>query len=186
MAKATRSEDCGEATRCPYCRIVAGYEPASVVFADELFVAFMDHRPVSTGHTIIATRGHAHYLDEMDPVVGKKLLQWIHRLADSMRAAGIADDGTRFFLSDGELEYTDIAHVHAHVFPHRTTQAHTKCSAVQAFPLSPRAELDAVAANLCEVVHRAANTAPVPSDIPAGHASVFLPRIPRTPTGGNR
>lgn len=37
---------------CAFCRIVAGEEPAEVVFEDELTLAFMDIFPFSDGHVL--------------------------------------------------------------------------------------------------------------------------------------
>jgi len=38
------------AATCTFCQIIAGRLPSSQLYADDLVVAFMDIRPVNTGH----------------------------------------------------------------------------------------------------------------------------------------
>lgn len=38
---------------CIFCKIVNGEIPSTKVFEDENFLAFLDIRPVSAGHTLI-------------------------------------------------------------------------------------------------------------------------------------
>ena len=43
---------------CLFCRIVAGDEPAHLVFEDETCAAFLDARPLFHGHTLLLPRDH--------------------------------------------------------------------------------------------------------------------------------
>jgi diadenosine tetraphosphate (Ap4A) HIT family hydrolase len=43
---------------CVFCEIVRGAEPASVVWEDELTMAFMDRRQFHPGHTLVIPRQH--------------------------------------------------------------------------------------------------------------------------------
>jgi diadenosine tetraphosphate (Ap4A) HIT family hydrolase len=52
---------------CVFCDIVAGRGPASVVHSDENVLAFLDIRPLNTGHLLVIPRAHAAYLADLDP-----------------------------------------------------------------------------------------------------------------------
>ena len=41
-----------------FCAVARGDVAADVVFADEHVVAFLDHRPLFTGHTLVVPRTH--------------------------------------------------------------------------------------------------------------------------------
>jgi len=159
-----------ESGRCPFCAIVAGLEPASVVFADDHFVAFMDCRPVSEGHVIIATREHAHYLDEMAPAVGSALYDQIHLIRHALHSVGLADNDVRLFVSDGEPDYATIAHV----FPGRRDAAPARHDARSETPAASRSHLDATAAELSRTLRDGASE-PIPVGPPIpGHSAVFF------------
>ena len=44
------------AAGCVFCDIVAGRRPASVVHSDETVLAFLDIRPLNTGHLLVIPR----------------------------------------------------------------------------------------------------------------------------------
>src|SRR5262249_41623665 len=46
---------------CVFCDIVAGRGPASVVYSDESVIAFLDLRPLNTGHLLVVPQAHAAY-----------------------------------------------------------------------------------------------------------------------------
>ena len=51
---------------CVFCRIVAKEIPAAVVYEDELTIAFMDAGQVNPGHVLVAAKGHAENLYELN------------------------------------------------------------------------------------------------------------------------
>lgn len=162
-----------ESARCPLCAIVAGALPASVVFSDDHFVAFMAPESISKGHVIIATRVHAHYLDEMGAVVGSALYTWIHRIRRALHSVAPADD-VGFFVSEGEPDYSAIAHVHAHVFPSRRITAPEYNHATGDPDGARRSQREAVAQKLSEVLWDRAGQAMPVGPPPPGHAAIFF------------
>src|SRR4029450_9990504 len=50
---------------CRFCQIVAGAEPAHVVFEDETAIAFLDNRPLFPGHSLLVPRDHAETLADL-------------------------------------------------------------------------------------------------------------------------
>lgn len=43
---------------CIFCKIVAKQIPAHIVYEDDSFLAFLDIRPLSPGHTLIIPKDH--------------------------------------------------------------------------------------------------------------------------------
>ncbi|MGW4123919.1 HIT family protein [Nocardia sp. NPDC004711] len=102
---------------CMFCRIVAGDAPATKIFEDDTLVAFLDIRPITRGHTLVIPKRHATDLDELDPTLGAQLFAFGHRLAKSMRRAGLAADGANLLINDGKAAFQTVHHVHLHVIP---------------------------------------------------------------------
>ena len=70
---------------CVFCQIVAGEEPASVVYEDERVLAFMDIRPVNRGQLAVIPREHVdHFCDLADDVACHALVQ-AQRLSRNLR-----------------------------------------------------------------------------------------------------
>lgn len=102
---------------CIFCRIVAGDAPATKIFEDDHLVAFLDVRPITRGHTLVIPKRHATDLDELDPQMGARLFGFGHRLAKSMRRAGLTADGANLLINDGKAAFQTVHHVHLHVIP---------------------------------------------------------------------
>ncbi len=43
---------------CVFCKIAAGHLPASIVYEDNMVLAFMDIQPANPGHVLVVTRRH--------------------------------------------------------------------------------------------------------------------------------
>jgi histidine triad (HIT) family protein len=105
------------AAACPFCQIIAGRLPSSQLYADELVVAFMDIRPVNSGHLLVVPRIHAVSLAELPEVAGAAMFVTAQRMARALRASGVPTDGINFFLADGAVAGQEVWHVHLHVIP---------------------------------------------------------------------
>ena len=102
---------------CVFCDIVAGRGPASLVHSDETVIAFLDLRPVTTGHLLVIPRAHAAFLADLDPAVGGLMFGVAQRMAAALRRSGLRCDGVNLFLADGEAAFQEVFHVHLHVIP---------------------------------------------------------------------
>jgi len=132
---------------CVFCAIVAGREPASFVYQDDLVVAFMGHRPVTRGHTLVIPRGHATHLADMDEEAGAHLFRITMRVAAAIRHSGVRADGIRLSLSDGRAAGQAVMHAHMHVIP-RYPGDGAWGGAMEGPRLATRAELDKTAAEI--------------------------------------
>jgi histidine triad (HIT) family protein len=104
-------------TACIFCDIVKGDAPSSVVYSDDVAMAFMDIRPVNAGHLLVVPRAHARHLAGMDPDAGAHLFRVGMRMAAAVRRSGVRCDGVNLFLADGEAAGQEVFHVHLHVIP---------------------------------------------------------------------
>ncbi len=130
---------------CPFCAIVAGELPSSQLYADDTVLAFMDIRPVTTGHLLVVPRAHAVSLADLPEATGAAMFVAAQQLAGALRASGLPCDGINFFLADGAVAGQEVWHVHLHVLP-RFAGDGFKLSA--SFLSPERAALDATAARI--------------------------------------
>jgi diadenosine tetraphosphate (Ap4A) HIT family hydrolase len=101
---------------CVFCRIVAGRAAASLVYADDLVLAFCDIEPFTAGHTLVVPRRHATGLSDVDDASAGRMFETGRRIAASARAA-LACPGVNLFLADGAAAWQTVFHLHLHVIP---------------------------------------------------------------------
>ena len=101
---------------CLFCRIVSGEVPATIVYEDDDSMAFLDHRPLFHGHTLLVPRVHVETLGEL-PVsqVGPffKAAQLLSRAIEPALDA----EGT--FVAMNNRVSQSVPHLHVHVVPRR-------------------------------------------------------------------
>src|SRR5689334_96369 len=101
---------------CLFCRIVSGEVPATIVYEDDDSVAFLDHRPLFHGHTLLVPRVHVETLGELEvSLVGPffKTAQLLSRAVESALEA----EGT--FVAMNNRVSQSVPHLHVHVVPRR-------------------------------------------------------------------
>ena len=102
------------ATSCLFCRIVAGDEPAAIVWRDDLVVAFLDVRPVFPGHVLVVPTAHHETLADLPgPLVGP-FFTFVQRMSVAVPAATGAQ-GT--FVAVNNRVSQSVPHLHVHVVP---------------------------------------------------------------------
>jgi histidine triad (HIT) family protein len=101
---------------CEFCAIVAGESGTEdhVVYADADVVAFLDHRPVFKGHTLVVPRAHVVTLAELPDSLLVAVFSVTRRIAAAMEA-GFGADGT--FVANNNRISQSVAHLHVHVVP---------------------------------------------------------------------
>ena len=137
---------------CVFCGILNGSLPASIIYRDEQCTAFLDIQPVNPGHLLVIPNQHAAYLADIDAERAAHLLRIAHRLAAALRQSGVRCEGVNLFLADGEAAMQEIFHVHLHVFPRYQGDGFGLSFSPAYFTKPPRAELEAVAAQLRAVL----------------------------------
>lgn len=131
---------------CVFCRIVTGECQASVVYEDDIVMAFLDIRPVNPGHALVIPKRHAASLAELDEETGRHLWTIAQRTAAALRRSGVKCEGVNLFLADGGAAGQEVFHVHLHVFPRYQGDPFRLVADWSAEP--PREELDRIAARI--------------------------------------
>ena len=100
---------------CPFCKVAAG-DGAEAVFEDEISMAFLDHRPLFPGHTLLVPKAHYETLPDLPPELVGPLFQNVQLLAravvEAMRAEGS-------FVAINNRVSQSVPHLHIHVVPRR-------------------------------------------------------------------
>jgi histidine triad (HIT) family protein len=104
------------ADRCVFCSIASGDLDADVVLADEVGVAFLDHRPVFKGHCLLATRDHVATLPDLPEKLVGPFFDRARLLAGAVEKA-LEADGT--FVAINNKVSQSVPHLHVHVVPRR-------------------------------------------------------------------
>src|SRR5688572_10116409 len=101
---------------CLFCRIVSGEVPAVVVFEDDKTLAFLDHRPLFPGHTLLVPREHYETLADL-PVQQVEPLFTNAQLLSRVIEAAMDAEGT--FVAMNNRVSQSVPHLHVHVVPRR-------------------------------------------------------------------
>ena len=98
---------------CLFCKIAAGDIPATVIAADDRFVAFRDIDPQAPTHVLVIPRSHLASLNEASDadLLGSLLLFAKGIAADE----GLTERGYRVVLNTNSEAGQTVFHIHAHV-----------------------------------------------------------------------
>jgi histidine triad (HIT) family protein len=96
---------------------VEGSEPGSIVFADELVVAFLDVLPINPGHTLIVPRRHMAFLSEVEPEEGARMFLVAQKVGRALRKSKVRCEAVNLILNDGAEAGQRVFHTHLHVVP---------------------------------------------------------------------
>ena len=103
-------------SNCVFCRIVAKEIPAAVVYEDAETLAFMDAGQVNPGHVLVAAKGHAENLYELNDAQAGALLRTAARVARAIRDA-YKPPGLSVYQANGKAAWQTVFHYHMHLVP---------------------------------------------------------------------
>jgi histidine triad (HIT) family protein len=99
---------------CRFCAIVAGDERAHVVFEDEVSLAFLDHRPLFPGHSLLVPREHHETIWDLPDELIDPLFADAKSLSGAIRAAMKAQGA---FIALNNVVSQSVPHLHVHLVP---------------------------------------------------------------------
>ena len=102
--------------KCLFCRIVSGEIPATVVYVDPNAIAFLDHRPLFLGHTLLVPRDHVETLVELPSRLVGPLFTAAQSLAQAVPHA-LGGEGS--FVAMNNRVSQSVPHLHIHIVPRR-------------------------------------------------------------------
>jgi histidine triad (HIT) family protein len=101
---------------CTFCRVVAGTLPAHIVLDEPHAVAFLDHRPLFPGHTLVVPRDHIVTLPDLPENEVAPFFLAVQRVAAALPDAV---DAVGTFVAANNVVSQSVPHLHVHVVPRR-------------------------------------------------------------------
>jgi histidine triad (HIT) family protein len=101
---------------CSFCAIAAGDKKATLVLDQPDMLAFLDHRPLFWGHSLLIPRKHYETMLDLPSELMGPLFQASTRLARAMEEALAA---TGSFVAVNNRVSQSVPHLHVHVVPRR-------------------------------------------------------------------
>ena len=101
---------------CPFCRVAAGEEAGHVVFEDEISIAFLDHRPLFPGHSLLIPREHHETLADLPDGLIEPLFANARLLSVAIPEA-MGKPGS--FVALNNVVSQSVPHLHVHVVPRK-------------------------------------------------------------------
>jgi histidine triad (HIT) family protein len=99
---------------CRFCSIVAGDTPSAIVLDTPEVVAFLDHRPLFPGHTLVVPRAHVETLRDLDGRTRDVLFADVQRVAAAVQDA-MESQGS--FVAMNNVVSQSVPHLHVHAVP---------------------------------------------------------------------
>ena len=103
---------------CIFCKIINKEIPASIVYENNDFLAFLDINPQSPGHTQVITKKHVRWVWDYENV--GKYFEIVKKIALAQRKAFNTD----FILS--KIVGDEVEHAHIWVFPNSEVKGDKK------------------------------------------------------------
>ena len=99
---------------CAFCAIIRGERPAVTILETERLIAFLDHRPVFRGHTLLVPKTHLRLLSDLPARYAAEFLTTAQRLERAVED-GLAAAGSMVLVNN--VVSQSVPHLHLHVIP---------------------------------------------------------------------
>lgn len=101
---------------CTFCAVAEGRVTAEVVYDDAERLAFLDHRPLFLGHTLLVPRQHVTTLADLPAEAVPGFFRTAQRLQLAVERA-MGADGSMILVNN--VVSQSVPHLHLHVIPRR-------------------------------------------------------------------
>jgi histidine triad (HIT) family protein len=101
---------------CAFCAIVRGEVQAEVICQNDRLIAFLDHRPLFYGHTLLVPKLHVRLLSDLPAGCVDEFFRTAQRLERAVED-GLAADGSMILINN--VVSQSVPHLHLHVIPRR-------------------------------------------------------------------
>jgi histidine triad (HIT) family protein len=99
---------------CVFCAIGRGAQPAVTILETERLIAFLDHRPLFRGHTLLAPKPHVRLLSDLPGDQVPEFFTTAQRLEHAVED-GLGADGSMILVNN--VVSQSVPHLHLHVIP---------------------------------------------------------------------
>jgi histidine triad (HIT) family protein len=104
------------AAACKFCQVIAGDPASYIVFEDDLSLAFLDHRPLFPGHTLLVPKRHYETLEDLPTDLIAPFFGNVRMLAGAVEH-GMEAEGS--FVAINNRVSQSVPHLHVHLVPRR-------------------------------------------------------------------
>src|SRR5213596_1619747 len=99
---------------CRFCQIATGAEDGHVVFSDDDTLAFLDHRPLFPGHSLLVPRQHLETIWDLPDDLLTPLFANARLLSSAILTAM---DAQGAFIAVNNVVSQSVPHCHVHLVP---------------------------------------------------------------------
>ena len=99
---------------CVFCKIIRGEEKASIVFEDDVSLAFLDSKPLLKGHCLLVPKEHVDTLDDLPENLLESVMRNTQLLSQAVQQA-LGAEGS--FTAINTRISQSVPHMHIHVVP---------------------------------------------------------------------
>lgn len=101
---------------CIFCKIVGGEIPCCKIYEDDLFIGFLDIRPIHKGHALIVPKKHFVNIFDTPAEEAAKIYGVTARVAAAIKEA-TGCDGINIIQNNGADAGQEVFHSHLHIIP---------------------------------------------------------------------
>jgi histidine triad (HIT) family protein len=102
------------AASCTFCAIIRGETEATRILETASLLAFLDHRPLFRGHTLLVPKTHMRLLSDLPASLAAEFLTTAQRLERAVED-GLGAAGTMILVNN--VVSQSVPHLHLHVIP---------------------------------------------------------------------
>jgi histidine triad (HIT) family protein len=96
-------------------KLIAREIPASIVFEDDLVIAFRDVKPQAPTHVLIVPKKVIPRIAEAEPEDHKILGHLLLKAAEVAKSLGLQEKGYRLVINNGSDAGESVPHLHCHI-----------------------------------------------------------------------
>ena len=96
-------------------KIIAGEIPATIIFEDDLVLAFRDIKPQAPTHVLVVPKKPIPRIAEAKPEDHKILEHLLLKAAEVARNLGLTETGFRLVFNNGPDAGEAVPHLHCHI-----------------------------------------------------------------------
>ena len=100
---------------CVFCKIAGGEIPATIVYEDELVIAFADIEPQAPVHIVLIPKQHTENLLTASQLEDEVLARLLRAAAKIAAQTGLSKTGFRIISNCGEDACQAVFHLHIHI-----------------------------------------------------------------------
>lgn len=102
------------AASCTFCAIIRGEVEATRILETANLLAFLDHRPLFRGHTLLVPKTHMRLLSDLPASLAAEFLTTAQRLERAVED-GLGAAGSMILVNN--VVSQSVPHLHLHVIP---------------------------------------------------------------------